>query len=218
MPELPSVPPGGGALVSQDEAKAVQKLSDFGTTVVTEAGQLARYAGRILGTVPEDAMGLVIGDPLHFVRTAIAAKYDEWISRILRARNVSPQPVSPSLAIPLIRAAYDESRPELQELWAKLISAAMDPARSNRVRRSFIDAVQRFDPLDALVLKEIFALHGANPMPSVYDYLTPRVNADRSELDVSLLNLESLRCVWKNPMGVWMIVPYGYQLMLVCST
>jgi hypothetical protein len=166
MPE----PESDGALISGDEARAVQRLSDFGTTVVTEAGQLARYAGRILGTMPEDAVGLVIGDPLHFVRTAIAAKYDEWISQILRDRNVSPEPVSPSLAIPLIRAAYDESRPELQALWARLIAAAMDPRRSKRVRRSFIDAVQRFDPLDVLVLKEMFALKGANPAPNVYDY------------------------------------------------
>ena len=107
----------------------------------------------VLGTTPEDVVGLVIGDPLHFVRTAIASKYDERITRLHRNRNVTPEPVSPSLAIPLLRAAYDESRPELQELWAQLIAAAMDPQRANRVRRSFIDTIQSLDPLDALVLK-----------------------------------------------------------------
>src|SRR5258708_7086372 len=137
MAGLPGPPDRGGALISGEEAKAVQSLSGFGTTVVTEVSNLARFAGRILGTIPEDAVGLILGDPLHAVRTAIAAKYDEWLDRKLRSRNVSPQPVSPSLAIPLIRAAYDESRPELQELWAQLIAAAMDPARSSRVRRSF---------------------------------------------------------------------------------
>jgi hypothetical protein len=102
--------------VTDEQAKAVQKLADFGTTVVEETGKLARYMGRVLGTAPEDAVGLVIGDPLRFVRTAIALKYDEGIKRLHRHRGVTPQPVSPSLAIPLLRAAYDESRLELQEL------------------------------------------------------------------------------------------------------
>ena len=44
--------------VTDEQAKAVQKLADVGTTVVEEAGQLARYAGRVLGTAPEDAVGL----------------------------------------------------------------------------------------------------------------------------------------------------------------
>jgi hypothetical protein len=40
---------------------------------------------------------------------------------------------------PLLRAAYDESFPELQKLWPELITAAMDPNWSDRVRLSFID-------------------------------------------------------------------------------
>ena len=94
---------------TDEQAKAAQKAVDLATTVVQEGGQLARYIGKVLGTTPEDAVGLVIGDPLHFVRTAIASKYDEWITRLLRDRGVTPEPVSPSLAIPLLRAAYDES-------------------------------------------------------------------------------------------------------------
>jgi hypothetical protein len=126
--------------VTDEQAKAIQGVSNFGTTIVTEGSQLARSFGRILGTVPEDAVGLIIGDPLHAVRTVIAAKLDDWVDQILRRRQVQKiEPVSPSLAIPLLRAAYDESRPELQELWASLIAAAMDPARSGRVRLSFIE-------------------------------------------------------------------------------
>src|SRR5437660_1458996 len=59
----------------------------------------------------------------------------------------------PSVAIPLLRAAYDESRPELQQIWAKLIAAAIDPNRSGQFRLSFIATLKQFDPLDAQVLK-----------------------------------------------------------------
>ncbi len=215
MAEPPSPSEKDGTFISGEEAKAVQKLSDFGTTVVTEVGQLARYIGRILGTVPENAVGVVIGDPLQFVRTAIAAQYDALLSRILRDRNVTPQPVSPSLGIPLIRAAYDESRPELQELWAHLIAAAMDPSRANRVRRSFIEAIRQFDPLDALVLKELFSLGGERPELGVNTYLIPRVNANQRELEVSFQNLVSLKCV-RERRG-WEISDYGFELVRACS-
>ena len=97
---------------TDEQAKAAQKAVDLATTVVREGGQLARYIGKVLGTTPEDAVGLVIGDPLHFVRTAIASKYDEWITRLHRNRGVTPEPVSPSLeyrffARPMTRAVLN---------------------------------------------------------------------------------------------------------------
>jgi hypothetical protein len=43
---------------------------------------------------------------------------------------------------------------ELMELWARLLANAMDP-NMNNVRQSFIEAVKRMDPLDAVVLRYI---------------------------------------------------------------
>jgi hypothetical protein len=206
--------------VTDEQAKAVQKLADFGTTVVEETGRLARYVGRVLGTAPEDAVGLVIGDPLRFVRTAIALKYDERITRLHRDRGVTPEPVSPSIAIPLLRAAYDESRPELQELWAQLIAAAMDPKRRNRVRRSFIDTVQRMDPLDTLVLKILVGLSPGTLKPNVRDYLVSTLSISGQEIEVSALNLADLRCVHNISIGVtdnFHITAYGSELVRACS-
>jgi Abortive infection alpha len=206
--------------ITDEQAKAVQKLADFGTTVVEEGGQLARYVGRVLGTAPHDAVGIVLGDPLHFVRTAIAAKYDELLTRVLRSRNVSPQPVSPSLAIPLLRAAYDESRPELQELWAHLIASAMDPRRASSVRRSFIDTLQRFDPLDARMLRELFGIFPGDGGPNTRDYLTRVLSCSPNEVEVSFLNLETLRCAYRGHPGTpnFTITPYGIELVKACST
>jgi hypothetical protein len=198
--------------VTDEQAKTVQKLTDFGITVVGETGQLARYVGRVLGTTPEDAVGLVIGDPLHFVRTAIALKYDEWITRLHRNRGVTPEPVSPSLAIPLLRAAYDESRPELQELWAQLIAAAMDPHRANRVRRSFIDTVQRLDPLDARILKEL-ATSGPRVTSTPRNFLAQRLSVSIDEIEISALNLDNLRCVIGDNL---VLAAYGRELVRAC--
>ncbi|WP_128916341.1 hypothetical protein [Bradyrhizobium nanningense] len=57
--------------VTDEQAKALQSISKFGTTVMTEGANLTRYVGRVLGTVPGR---LVLGDPLSFVRSAIAAQ------------------------------------------------------------------------------------------------------------------------------------------------
>jgi hypothetical protein len=55
---------------------------------------------------------------------------------------------------PCNTVAYDESRPGLGEMWAELIAAAMDPTRSGRVRLTYNENLKRFDPLDALVMRE----------------------------------------------------------------
>jgi hypothetical protein len=178
-----------------EQARAVQRASEFGITVVQAGQQLAGYVGRILGTVPEDAVGVVLGDPLHLVRTIIAAKYDEILTKILGDRGVKvTQPVSPALAIPLLRAAYDENRAELQDIWARLIAAAMDPKRAGRVRLRFIETAKQFDPLDALVLAKIFDTQ-AQMSPTPRDYVATFLKITPDEAELSFVNLNTLNCI-----------------------
>jgi hypothetical protein len=204
--------------ITDEQAKAVKALAELGTTVVAEGGQLARYMGRVLGTAPEDAVGLVLGDPLHFVRTVIARTLDQLVSKIFEKRGVTDtQPVSPSLAIPLLRAAYDESRPELQQLWAELIVAAMDPKRSGRVRLSFIDTLKRFDPLDALLLKGCYERRGSEP--DAIEYFMNFLNTSRDEIQISVDNLVVLNCIGRQPSkpSNFFITTYGRELIRICS-
>lgn len=205
--------------VSDAQAEAVKALAGLGTTAITEVGQLARYMGRVLGTAPEDAVGLVLGDPLHFVRTTIARSLDGLVSKIFERRGVKEtQPVSPSLAIPLLRAAYDEGRPELQKLWSELIAAAMDPKRSHRVRLSFIDTLKRFDPLDALVLKARYD-SPSDLSPNAREYLKQKLGAPFDEIQISIDNLEVLRCIFNQRVspGNFHVTSYGRELIRVCS-
>lgn len=181
--------------VGDEQARAVQELGRFGVTAVQATEKLASYVGRIIGTVPEDAVGLVIGDPLRFVRTFIAAKYDELLSNLLHERQVETvRPVSPSLAIPLLRAAYDESRPQLQEIWAKLLANAMDSKRDS-VRLSFINAVKQFDPIDAVVLGK---LRDGHPWPpNKRDAYAQMLKVNPTQIEVSFINLEEAKCIWR---------------------
>lgn len=206
--------------VTDEQAKAVQKLAEFGTTVAEEMGQLSRFAGKVLGTIPEDITGIVFGEPLRYVRAIIAAKLEKRVDELHDARRSAVQGVSPSLAIPLMRAACDEGRPELQDLWARLIAAAMDPTRSGRVRQSFIETLRRFDPLDARVLEKLYGISGG-ASPSIADFLASQMNTSREEIMLSAVNLVDLRCLeWSPPQAIrppnFHLTPCGRALIRAC--
>jgi hypothetical protein len=49
--------------------------------------------------------------------------------------------------LPLVISAADEDRDELQEIWARLLAAAADPARAKSFRIQFIEVAKQMDPL-----------------------------------------------------------------------
>jgi hypothetical protein len=51
-------------------------------------------------------------------------------------------------------------RGELQDIWAKLLAAAADPARAKSFRLRFIETAKQMDPLDAVVLSKASAERG----------------------------------------------------------
>jgi transcriptional regulator GlxA family with amidase domain len=127
------------------------------------------------------------------------------------------QPVSPSVAIPLIRAAYDEGREELQDRWATLIASAMDPARSSRVRLSFIETLRQFDPLDAVVLKTYTEIPGIENNNDNISELIRRVAKSDDEFWLSVENLQRLNCVPSNSMSPRRILISRYGRALISA-
>lgn len=198
-------------------AEAVKALATFGTTVVTEAGNLARCIGRIVGTVPEDAVGLVIGDPLHAIRAVTADWYDRRVREIIKRRNAKTQPVSLSVALPLLQGAYDESREGLRDMWAALIAAAMDPERAGRVRVSFTITLRQFDPLDALLLSARRD-NASGFRPHARAFFAQRLGVTENEIAVSVENLVLLRCMRASDNRESFVpTPYGLELLRACS-
>jgi hypothetical protein len=214
----PSDAEPNAAGIPNAHAQAVTALANFGTTAVTEGSNLARYIGRIIGTVPEDAVGLVIGDPLHAVRTLAAGWYDIKVREILERRNVKQtEPVSLSVALPLVQGAYDESREGLRDMWAALIAAAMDSARSDRVRISFIETLKRFDPMDALLLRSRNDAVG-DLKPSAAQFFAASLNSSIDEIMISVDNMHRLNCMGSTISHTnFHVTPYGRGLLRACS-
>jgi hypothetical protein len=59
------------------------------------------------------------------------------------------------VVLPLLKAAADEQRPELQELWAGLLASALQQDGGRRVRRAFFDTLAQMEPVDALLFEGI---------------------------------------------------------------
>ena len=93
----------------------------------------------------------------------------------------------------------------------------MDPQRANRVRRSFIDTVQRLDPLDALVLKEMAGWNPGSSNSPGFRFRHLKVSDD--ELHVSAINLYELRCISTHNSADpgFQLTPYGRELVRACG-
>jgi Abortive infection alpha len=139
-------------------------------------------------------VGLLGGDWLKARRLENFARIAGKAQERLKARHVdAPEPPKLSILLPLIVAAADEEDDELQDMWARLLAAAADPARANLVRLAFVGIVKNMDPLDTLVLREL-STPPAQPANMVA-HITSKFGMTPDDVIVSCLNLEELGCV-----------------------
>jgi hypothetical protein len=114
-------------------------------------------------------------------------------------------------------AAAEESRDELQDLWAALMAAIVDPDRKGFFRIKFIDIAKRMDPLDAPVLSQL----GRYPHPVDHQHRTEIVQALKISLDqvlVSISNLQDFGLVATNPSFTNTMMPLGREFLRAIET
>jgi hypothetical protein len=159
----------------------------------TLSGEVAAGIRQALGTIPEDLLGIAVGDWLREKRKRNQARLAEKTKKILEARGISPEQetISPLLFIAICEAALDEDRPELQDIWAKLLATAVDAARAHQVRANFIEIVKQLEPLDALVLTRI----SPNLAQPIRNTIAQLLNRSPDEVEVALVNLARLNLV-----------------------
>ncbi len=200
-------------LVGPETAKAGQEVAKFGSKLVKafeKAETLPKaqaFLGKVIGAPIENLVGLVVGDPLQYIRIRLLSYYQDRVEEILEQRGVKePQAVSPSIAVPLIEAATNETREELRELWAKLLAAAMDPTKANHVRLELIEAVKRLAPIDARILKVRYD-HQEPLQPTTLVFIADFLKESRDEVEISANNLTSVNLM----IGMGATTPFRYN-------
>jgi hypothetical protein len=206
-----------GEILSKEEAQAISATAKTADRAIEAIQQFGSFLGRVFGTVPEDIVGL-FGDYLQHLRIRNFSRLQQRTEEILASRpNIEIVPVSPTLAIPLISAAQDESRPELQEIWARLLANAMDKNHAG-VRQSFIEAVKKFDPPDAIVLKAVAERGRFSSEPDMVNNLASAKNIIPDEILISLDHLVHLGCLnAQKPLATFNVTAFGRQLLNACS-
>jgi hypothetical protein len=204
--------------IDPETARAIEETAKLGSKLVEAGTKAGGYLDRVFGRLPDNFLGLVVGDWVLHTRIRRWAELQAETERILRKRGVTEPlaDVSPSVAVPLIEAAVDETREGLKELWARLLAAAMDPARSQLVRQTFITALKAMDPLDPRILQQIWQKMPAGAMNE--NDLSNALSVARDEVDVSIYNLRRLGCILDPALShAPALSAFGRELMRACE-
>ena len=207
-----------------ETAKAVQESAKLGQTVIEAGSDLAKYAGRVLGTVPEDLVGLAIGDRLRIKRVENATRIMREAEARLETRGVERrEEINTKLIAPLLEAVSEESDETLQGLWAQLLANAMDPSSDVSLQRVLIDTLRQFEPIDAVVLGH-YATVGSGKTQNPND-VADSTDRRPTACAVSIQRLESLDCLDDFGQGSrpdlnaeYVISPLGTELCHACMS
>jgi len=201
--------------ISDEQAKAVQEVAKATQEALKALEGVGDFLREVLGTTPADLVGYLGGDWLTVRRAENLERILNKARERLRARNVKPeQAASLSLALPILIDAANENRDELQEIWARLLAAAADPARAKSFRLAFIEAAKQMDPLDAFVLQDIAKRGGVMTAP-ISDDLSKSESVSRDEIEVSVANLVKLELAHYTTMDrvESRIMPFGREFL-----
>jgi len=107
--------------ISDEQAKLAQEIVGAGR----DAGG---WLANILGDIPRDTLGFLFGDKIKVKREENIIKLCAKAKKRLAEQGIEePAPANPKLALPILAAAADENSDELQDLWARLLAATMNP-------------------------------------------------------------------------------------------
>jgi hypothetical protein len=179
--------------IDEDTAKAVEQTAILGQKAVDAATGAGGYIAGVLDRLPHNLVG-VIGDRVSHYRARRWIEMNEDLEKDILERGIKER-IEPSFTVlmPLLEAAIDENRAELKKLWRRLLVNAYDPARSSRVRASFIEIGKRLDPYDALILQKMGeASTGGALKPNSRDFLHASLQLPIPEIMVSFDSLKDL--------------------------
>ena len=197
----------------KEQAKAIEQalktLQGFGT-----------FLREMFGTVPEDIVALLGGNWLRVRRAENLLVTLEKARERLEKRGIKVEPTSLSIGLPILIAAADESRDELQEIWARLLAAAADPVRAKAFRNQFIEVVKRMDPLDAPVLQLVQQREHGRIKATEQNVLAEKLGVDKDEVEVSIGNLIELKLAFpltETPTPDARITAFGREFLKAVS-
>jgi len=210
-------------ILSDEEAKAIAKVTVRAIDVITGAG--TALVNGTVGNISEAVLGLAGGDWVQEARkrnrATMQAKTARLLDSIDRERLGAP---SVNVVVPLLDAAANESREELQNLWAALLANAM-LGGGQKVRRDYFEALRKMETADAILLE----IYGRTPkgerlgrglqevVDDLWGAIVPvalKAGLSVAECQISAQALIQSGCVEVN---YWGLTPFGRGLLDACQ-
>lgn len=131
-----------------------EQQESTGVAAVKAAEKLGGFLSNVFGAPISTSVGM-LQDKLAVVRWERQLRLADRVREITHERAVSGQPTSvpPRLAVPIIENASLEEDNYLQDLWAHLLSAAMNSETNINVRNAFVDIIKQLEPIDVKILE-----------------------------------------------------------------
>lgn len=141
----------------EKSAEAVKAVAELGT----EGVRAARDFLSALMDEPTQVAKRMLTDWLEVVRFERQVRLANRCRETLRQVGLlgKTRAVAPKFVLPIIECASLEEDDYLQDLWANLLTGAMDPTRPH-ITMAYIDVLKQLEKVDAVILKalaELFA-------------------------------------------------------------
>lgn len=147
-----------------------------------------------------------MGQQVRLWKAMNLMKHAAKLAEVMAERGLSPDQVRHlgfAEAVPLIEAASYEESDEVQELWAKLLASALDPASSVSVEKPFVGILRQVGAVEASILSfvstvELVALRRVSGPDAVtilemHDRLLGEIS--QKAVAAGVLNLRRLGCI-----------------------
>ena len=181
-----------------DDGAPYEKAVEETAKATSNAVDLIREGGRAIAPAIGNIYGVLIGDKVAAARERRLDEITRKTKKILQDRKVKDSVELPEdMAIPLLEAAQSEPREELQELWARLLANAMDPARADHVRPEFVEALRRLQPVDVRILDIVQKTLSDSSTLLQVSQIAERTKLRPSAAEVSVSHLQGLDIVRK---------------------
>lgn len=191
-----------------DYAKAVEETAKATGKAIDLTTKFGSFISKYISGSVEQGIG-IFEDKLKYIRwerqMRLMQKANEFAKSI--GLDEPNRAIKLKLAIPLLQAATLEDDDYLQDLWAKLLVNSSNKNSNVELSRTYIDILERLNPLEAKILEKIYSLpfEDTQHKAIVTQYLPERAmiaEENRSEYKIeneqvilALVNLARVGCI-----------------------
>ena len=120
-----------------DVGKQAKDIAEAANVSVDAVAKLGTFVDNTFGGAIKNGLGL-IGDKLAYFRLERAIELQDKVEKRLKQKGINAKKYVPvSFGLPIFEKATVEEDDNIQQLWANLLTNAMDPNYKGQITRNF---------------------------------------------------------------------------------